>query len=68
MRSVELSLKTEIGGVRDDVRSVESSLKLEIAGVQSDLRVLKVLGAGLLLLLGWENFGPQVLRLLAGGG
>lgn len=68
VESVRSELKSEIIGakaeLRDDIAGAKAELQGDIAGVKSDLRVLKILGGVLLLLLGWDNFGPQLLRLL----
>ena len=65
---VHLATKADVESVRSELKSEIVSAKAElqgdIAGVKSDLRVLKILAGVLLLLLGWDNFGPQLLRLL----
>lgn len=65
---VHLATKADVESVRSELKSeivgAKAELQGDIAGVKSDLRVLKILGGVLLLLLGWDNFGPQLLRLL----
>lgn len=65
---VHLATKADVESVRSELKSeivgAKAELQGDIAGVKSDLRVLKVLAGVLLLLLGWDNFGPQLLRLL----
>ena len=65
---VHLATKADVESVRSELKSeivgAKAELQGDIAGVKSDLRVLKILAGVLLLLLGWDNFGPQLLRLL----
>lgn len=65
---VHLATKADVEPVRSELKSeivgAKAELQGDIAGVKSDLRVLKILAGVLLLLLGWDNFGPQLLRLL----
>lgn len=65
---VHLATKADVESVRSELKSeiigAKAELRDDIAGAKSDLRVLKILAGVLLLLLGWDNFGPQLLRLL----